>query len=161
MKGRERGGSETDRVVAVVDTEGAKLGVLLRDRVDRGRVVEEVTREITGEGDERDAGVRGHRRDDLDELGEPGTWGWRCADDDGRPGLYDEPLDREGEALGVAGRQRAGARDLPGVEGRVLDAIGPRNEREDAWISAGWFSFEHKHEATSQRAPSRRERADG
>lgn len=88
------------------------------------------------------------RRDGRGELGEPdeprqvrsaragrGTdqHRWSCLDD--------EPSDREGEALGVVSAENAGAGNLPGIEGRVLDGARSRYEREHPRVSSWWFSF--------------------
>lgn len=161
MKGRERGGGEADRVGTLGKAEGPKLGVLLHDR-GRGRgLVEEVACEVAGERDDRDARVRRDSRDDLEELRAPGTRWRRGADDDARSRLDDETPDPEGEALGVAGRERSRASDLPGVESGVLDSVGRGQEREDARVTAGWFSFEHRRGATSESVERRRRmRAD-
>lgn len=93
MKGREGGRGEAKRVRAVFEAEGAKFRVLLGDRGGGRRFVEEISGEVPGERDERDAGVGGDRRDHLEKPREAGARRrWR-ADDDGRFRLDDESPD--------------------------------------------------------------------
>jgi hypothetical protein len=144
---------EADGVGAVDGAEGAELRVLLGDHVGGGSVVQKLTREVACERDERDPGVCGDRRGELEELRDLRSASpWWCADDDGRSRLDDEPADREGKGLGIVVRKDAGSRDLPRVEGRVLDRAGSRHEGEDTGVASGWFSFEgHTGERSANR----------
>lgn len=128
----------------MVRADGAELGVLLSDRVDGRRLVEELADEIRCERHKRDARVRRGDRRDLEEPGELGPARRRRADQHGRPCLDDQPAHGEREALRVVGRDGARARNLPGVDGGVLDPVGRGQEGEDAWITAWRFSFEHR-----------------
>jgi hypothetical protein len=126
----------------VRDAEHAQLRVLGLERLQLGRAVEELPGEVARERDERDARARGHDRGELHELRERGAPLGRGAHDDGRAGLDDEAADGEAEASWVAGFERARARHLPGIDGRVGDRVLGRDEREDAWIAARRFRFE-------------------
>jgi hypothetical protein len=145
MKRSERGACEPDGARASLGAKSAKLGVLLADALGRGRVLEQLTGQVGRERDERNARVRGRDGGELEEpsdLRASRRW-WR-ADDDGRAGLDDEAAHREREGSRIARRERARARDLPGVEGCIFDGVGRRQEREDARVAARGFSFEHR-----------------
>jgi len=150
VQGGKGCGGEPDGVCAVGDAEGPEFWVLLGDRVGRGRLLEEVASEVAGERDQWDPRVRGDGRGELEESGELRPAGpWRRADEHGGASLHDEATDLEGKALGVVTGEDAGAGDLPGVEGRVLDRARGRHEREHARIAAGRLSFKRHIEKRS------------
>jgi len=88
--------------------------------------------------DHRDSDVIGRGGDDpVSEA--PGVG----RDDHGRPGLDQDASHGQAESGGATRLDAPDPADLPGIDGRVLQAAAIGDDGEHAGITTGWTGFEH------------------